>query len=140
MPPIVADPVISFLRHRSRAEEYGHHADYRYPSRNITSHKAYINRPHQSHRLGAPSGGLPCRAVEKAPAIEGRGKLAERIEVEFGPFRPAASRRAECLLVALPTSWDLLLCAKDLFVEPLGGARASFVPCAGLSAACHYNG
>src|SRR5262249_42528952 len=64
--------------------------------------KAYINRPHQSHRLGAPSGGLPCRAVEKAPAIEGRGKLAERIEVEFGPFRPAASRRAECFLVALP--------------------------------------
>jgi|SRR6516165_11540921 hypothetical protein len=39
---------------------------------------------------------------EKAPAIEGRGKLAEQIEVEFGPFRPAASRRAECLLVALP--------------------------------------
>src|SRR6516164_9693912 len=26
---------------------------------------------------------------EKAPAIDGRGKLAERIEVEFGPFRPA---------------------------------------------------
>src|SRR5262249_39842121 len=40
--------------------------------------------------------------TEKAPAIKGRGKLAERIEVEFGPFRPAASRRAECFLVALP--------------------------------------
>jgi len=39
---------------------------------------------------------------KKAPAIDGRGKLAERIEVEFGPFRPAASRRAECFLVALP--------------------------------------
>jgi hypothetical protein len=39
---------------------------------------------------------------EKAPVIEGRGKLAERIEVEFGPFRSAASRRAECVLVALP--------------------------------------
>ena len=52
----------------------------------------------------------------KAPAIDDRGKLAERIEVEFGPFRPAASRRAECLLVALPTSWGLLLCAKHLFV------------------------
>ena len=51
---------------------------------------------------------------EKAPAIAGQGKLAERIEVEFGPFRSASSsRRAECLLVALPTSWDLLLCAKD---------------------------
>src|SRR5262249_11342971 len=80
MPPIVADPVISFLRHRSHAEEYGHHADYRYSSRNITSHKAYINRPHQSHRLGVPSGGPPCRTVEKAPAIDGRGKLAERHE------------------------------------------------------------
>src|SRR5262245_22167006 len=48
-----------------------------------------------------------------------RGKLAERIEVEFGPFRPAASRRAECLLVALPTSWGLLLCAKHLFVAAM---------------------
>jgi hypothetical protein len=28
----------------------------------------------------------------KGPAINGRGKLAERLEVEFGPFRPAASR------------------------------------------------
>jgi hypothetical protein len=27
--------------------------------------------------------------TEKAPTIKGRGKLAERIEVEFGPFRPA---------------------------------------------------
>ena len=52
----------------------------------------------------------------KAPAIHGQGKLAERIEVEFGPFRPAASRRAECLLVALPPSGDLLFRAKDLFV------------------------
>src|SRR5262249_7131960 len=55
-----------------------------------------------------------------APAGDGRqasrGKLVERIEVEFGPFRPTASRRAECLLVALPTSWGLLLRAKHLFV------------------------
>ncbi len=53
-----------------------------------------------------------------------RGKLAERIEVEFGPFRPAASRRAECLLVALPTCWDLLLCAKHLLVEANRRLRA----------------
>jgi hypothetical protein len=39
MPPIVADPVISFLRHRAHTEEHGHHADYRYPCRNIRSHK-----------------------------------------------------------------------------------------------------
>src|SRR5262249_39035080 len=38
---------------------------------------------------------------KKAPAIDGRGKLAERLEVEFGPFR-SASRLAECFLVALP--------------------------------------
>jgi len=42
---------------------------------------------------------------EEAPAFgaggePSRGKLAEQIEVEFGPFRPAASRRAECFLVA----------------------------------------
>src|SRR5215472_18655646 len=104
MPPIVADPVISFLRHRSHAEEYGHHADYRYPSRNITSHKAYINRPHQSHRLGAPSGGLPCRAVEKAPAIEGRGKLAERSETSSSALSALHRVRAELFWVALPTS------------------------------------
>jgi hypothetical protein len=30
--------------------------------------------------------------TEKTPAIKGRGKLAERLEVEFDPFRPAASR------------------------------------------------
>ena len=41
-----------------------------------------------------------CHRRKKAPTIKGRGKLAERIEVEFGPFRPAASRRAECFLVA----------------------------------------
>jgi hypothetical protein len=59
----------------------------------------------------------PLYERKKPQPLTGRGKLAKRIEVEFGPYRPAASRRAECLLVALPTSWDLLLCAKDLFVE-----------------------
>ena len=53
--------------------------------------------------------------------VGGRGKLAERIEVEFGPFRPAASRRAEFLLVALPRSGDLFIFAKDLFVEAKHG-------------------
>ena len=46
---------------------------------------------------------LAASADRKRPQPScGRGKLAERIEVEFGPFRPAASRRAECFLVALP--------------------------------------
>jgi hypothetical protein len=39
MPPIVADPEISFLRRCAHTEEQGHHADYRYPCRNIRSHK-----------------------------------------------------------------------------------------------------
>ena len=68
-------------------------------------------------RLSKKCKGSKHVGVEKAPAIEGRGKLAEQIEVEFGPFRPAASRRAECFLVARPTSGDLFICAKDLFVE-----------------------
>src|SRR5262249_9677892 len=42
-----------------------------------------------------------CHRRKKPQPLTGRGKLAERIEVEFGPFRPAASRRAECFLVAL---------------------------------------
>jgi len=76
-----------------------------------------------------------CHGRKKPQPLTGRGKLAERIEVEFGPFRPAASRRAECLLVALPTSGDLFICAKDLFVgakhgwlrhrEPVFGGRAA---------------
>jgi len=54
----------------------------------------------------------------KGPSrVGGRGKLAERIEVEFGPFRPATSRRAECFFVALPAFWDLFICAKHLLVE-----------------------
>src|SRR2546423_1197483 len=41
MPSIVADPVISFLRPRGDTEEYGNHADYRYPPRNIRNHKNF---------------------------------------------------------------------------------------------------
>jgi hypothetical protein len=41
MPPIVADPVISFLRQRAYTEEHGHHADYRYPSPNIRDDKSF---------------------------------------------------------------------------------------------------
>ena len=67
--------------------------------------------------------------TENAPAIDGRGKLAERLEVEFGPFRSASSRRAEMLLAYIyrsithrvhfldKASGDLFICAKDLLVE-----------------------
>src|SRR5262249_45067079 len=74
--------------------------------------------------------------TEKAPTIKGRGKLAERLEVEFGPFRPASSRRAEMLLAYIYRSithrvhfldkaiGDLFICAKDLFVGANGGLGA----------------
>src|SRR5262245_42684027 len=51
-------------------------------------------------------------------AYPARALVAERIEVELGPFRPAASRRAECLLVAWTRSRDLFVRARDLSLEP----------------------
>jgi hypothetical protein len=36
-----------------------------------------------------------------------------------GPVRSTFTGRAEHLLVALSPSWDLLVCAKDLFVEAM---------------------
>ena len=42
-------------------------------------------------RKGGTDGKGPSR-------VHGRGKLAERLEVEFGPFRSALSRRAEMLV------------------------------------------
>jgi hypothetical protein len=60
---------------------------------------------------------------KKAPAIDGRGKLAERLEVEFGPFRSALSRERKCLLVAQIPSRDLFVCAKELLVDANGNAN-----------------
>jgi hypothetical protein len=48
MPPIVADPVISVLRPRGDAEEYGNHAGYRHPTRR--NHK---NFPQQDDKTPA---------------------------------------------------------------------------------------
>ena len=45
MPPIVADPVISVLRPRGDAEEYGNHAGYRHPTRR--NHKNFPQRGRQ---------------------------------------------------------------------------------------------
>src|SRR5262249_39601698 len=54
--------------------------------------------------------------TEKAPAIDGRGKLSRAgRHYEFGPSRSAPCR-AEHSLVALTTSGDLFIYAKDLFV------------------------
>ena len=54
--------------------------------------------------------------MEKAPAIDGRGKLSRAgRHYEFGPSRSAPCR-AEHSLVALTTSGDLFIYAKDLFV------------------------
>ena len=51
-----------------------------------------------------------CHRRKKAPTIKGRGKLGGGIRPSIGP---------NASLVALPTSWDLLPCAKDLFVEAM---------------------
>jgi len=53
MPPIVTDPVISFLRPRGDTQEYGNHADYRHPPRR--NHK---NFPQWDGRFGRASNGL----------------------------------------------------------------------------------
>jgi hypothetical protein len=66
-----------------------------------------------------------CHRGKKAPAIDGRGKLS-RAELSglFGPIRPAFTGRAERFFVARPTSWDLLICAKDLFGKAIDGKKA----------------
>jgi len=59
-----------------------------------------------------------CPVDGKRPQpFAGQGQLAERIVGLFGPFRSAGRVGAERPLVALPRSRDLLLSAKDLFVE-----------------------
>src|SRR5262245_22422699 len=59
-----------------------------------------------------------CHGTEKAPTTKGRGKLS-RAELSglFGPIRSALTGWAERFLVTLPTSGDLFVYAKDLFVE-----------------------
>src|SRR5215510_6897101 len=57
--------------------------------------------------ISAPRAWPPRRTAHKAPAVQGRGKLAERIEVRIRLFR-SASHRAEPFLVALPTSLGLV--------------------------------
>jgi hypothetical protein len=61
---------------------------------------------------------INCYEWKKAPASEGQGKLS-RAELSglFGPIRSALTGWAERFLVALPTSGDLFVYAKDLFVE-----------------------
>ena len=59
--------------------------------------------------------------TEKAPAADGQRKLAERGEkLEFSPSALHCCR-AERFLVAWPTSGDLFICAKDLFVAAMDG-------------------
>src|SRR5262249_36501630 len=57
-------------------------------------------------------------STEKAPAIDGRGKLSRAgVSDQFGPSRSAFTGRAEHPLVAEQTSWVLLISAKNLLVE-----------------------
>ena len=62
---------------RARALLLHHSQDFRVLARNALG----ADRP----SLSGP-GAKSLRRAEKAPAIKGPGKLAERLEVEFGPF------------------------------------------------------
>ena len=70
MPPIVANPVISFLRHRAHTEEYGYHAGYRYPPRNIRNHKSFPSR-HDDMPLDT-SPGVPRGTCNRIPLLSKR--------------------------------------------------------------------
>ena len=59
--------------------------------------------------------------AEKAPAIKGRGKLAERSETSSSALSALHRVRAEPFFVAWPTAGDLFIYAKDLFVEAIAG-------------------
>ena len=54
---------------------------------------------------------------KKAPTITGRGKLKQRGVRGLNSALPALPTKAEHPLVALPLFGDLLVSAKDLFVE-----------------------
>jgi len=65
--------------------------------------------------ISAPRAWPPRRTAQKAPAVQGRGKLAERIEVRIRPF-PALHRVApNAPWLLCPPPWVLFICAKDLF-------------------------
>ena len=70
MPPIVANPVISFLRHRAHTEEYGYHAGYRHPPRNIRNHKSFPSR-HDDMPLDT-SPGVPRGTCNRIPLLSKR--------------------------------------------------------------------
>jgi hypothetical protein len=55
--------------------------------------------------------------MEKGPSrVDGRGKLSRvGVSDQFGPAHSASHARVEHFLVALPTSKDLSVRAKDLF-------------------------
>jgi|SRR6516162_507497 len=65
--------------------------------RSISSRRRRISERLLAAAMNSPKEEAPAFGAGGEPS---RGKLAEQIEVEFGPFRPAASRRAECFLVA----------------------------------------
>src|SRR6516225_6796952 len=91
--------------------------------RSISSRRRRIRERLLSEVMNSPKEEAPAFGAGGEPS---RGKLAVRID---GPSRPAASRRAECFLVASPTSGDLFVCAKHLLAEAIaamidGRARA----------------
>jgi len=61
---------------------------------------------------------LQHRTDGEGPSLNGWGKLS-RAELSglFGPFRSASLLGRTPLKLASSPSWDLFICAKDLFVE-----------------------
>src|SRR5262249_10875769 len=62
--------------------------------------------------------------MEKAPAIDCRASWQSGATLGIRPSPPA---RAEHPLVARPTSWDLFICAKDLFIEAIAPLSQSIM-------------
>src|SRR5262245_25853100 len=60
-----------------------------------------------------------CHRRKKAPAIDGRGKLAERSETSSSALSALHRVRAELFWVALPTSWVLFISAKNLLFKAM---------------------
>jgi hypothetical protein len=97
MPPIVACPVISFLRHSAHTEKHGHHADYRYPCRNFRSHKGL---PQQNNKT--PRRRLVPTISEVWVVIQG---CMNGIP-EATPIRLTEEERAELLSLARSTKTE----------------------------------
>ena len=96
MPPIVADPVISFLRPRGDTEEYGNHADYRHPPRR--NHKKFSQWDKKT------SAEARCNHLTRCP-LESNGLSRATMISPVGSHRE--SPRGVCNRIPLLSKWHL---------------------------------